>query len=86
MGTLSLCNLLPVPPIQAVQLTYVFFICVIAITYQVIAIRESVESTTLEAVGIVLLPMILCCFTCVAVVGGIMAMAGSIPAFQNLGR
>ncbi len=86
MGTMSLFNLLPVPPIQAVQLTYVFFISIIAVTYQVIALRESAELTTLEAVGVVLLPMILCCFSCVAVAGGIMAMAGSVPALQNLGH
>jgi len=82
-GTLSLINLVPVPPIQAVQIIYVVFAVILAVTYLTIAIRESAQLTTMEALGVVVLPMVLLCFCCAAMAGTVMALVGA-SALQNL--
>jgi hypothetical protein len=82
-GTLALINLLPVPPIQAVQIIYVFFAGILAMVYLTIAMRESAQLTTMEALGVVVLPMILFCFCCAAMAGTMMALVGT-SALQNI--
>ncbi len=84
-GAISALNLLPVPPIIFVQITFAVFLVVVVITYQVIALREAVGLTTPEAAMVVFLPILLCCF-CLVAAGGVIGMAGALPALQNLGR
>jgi len=78
-GSLSILNLIPIPPIPAVQYGFLLFTGIIALTYQTIAIRESADTTTLEAALTVVLPGVLCCFC--GAVGAFFAMGGanSIP-------
>lgn len=86
VGALSILNLVPVPPIPLAQITFAIFVLAIALPYQVIAMREAGELTTLEAVGVVLLPGVIFCFCCLAAAGAILALAGGVPGLQNLGR
>lgn len=77
-GSLSVLNLIPIPPIPAAQGCFILFILLIAITYQTIAIRESAGTTTLEAVLAVLLPGMLCCLCGAVMMSGLFAL-GSNP-------
>jgi hypothetical protein len=84
-GSLSILNLIPVPPIPAVQYGFILFIGIIAITYQTIAIRESAGTTTLEAAAAVLLPGLLCCL-CGAAIGGAFFALGGANSFPGAGH
>jgi len=86
MGSVSIVNLLPMPPIIAVQMVFMVFVIIVAFGYLIVAIREAAEITTLESVAVVVLPVLLCCFCSAALMGGVFAIAGSLPALQGLGH
>jgi hypothetical protein len=85
MGSASIVNLLPMPPLVGVQVVFMVFVVIVAFTYLVVAIREATEITTLESVAVVVLPMLLCCFCFAAAMGGVFALVGSVPALQGMG-
>lgn len=86
MGSASVVNLLTMPPIVVAQVIFMVFVVVIVFGYLIVAIREATGITTLESSAVVLLPFLLCCFCGAAAMGGILAIAGSVPALQGMGH